>query len=219
MNTNVVVILGGGTDGTLTPILYTKERLHFFVKNIVRKEIPIVVSGGYSVWLKKRPKYTEAEVMKNFLVKKGFRNILVENKSRDTVGNIFYTKQILSKNPGWKNILVVTTRGHRLRSEWLFKTIFGSAYSFKYLEAPTLTGNFGTKKRKEYENYVVGVYKKMLKGIKPGDDKNILKRLKQKHPAFSQTKSAKALALEINEAKQHFLGFVNPLDKKKNVPR
>jgi uncharacterized SAM-binding protein YcdF (DUF218 family) len=216
---DAVIILGGGAKGDLKPILYTKERLEYFAKLKNKfKDTPIVVSGGYSIWLKKKPKYTEAEVMANYLRKVGFKNIILEPNSRDTVGNIYFSKLIANTHPEWKNLLVVTTKGHKFRSRWLFKQFFGPRYSVKYLEVPTLTGHFGSKKRQLYEKFVTGQYKKMFGQTKLGDDKSIYKILTTSHPAFTNSKKAQAVAKSINDAKQFYLGFVDPHNKS-NVPR
>ncbi|MEK7649746.1 MAG: YdcF family protein [Patescibacteria group bacterium] len=100
MKPDVIIILGGGTDGTLKPVLYTKERLEAFVK-LYKKytETPIIVSGGYSTWMKFIPKYKEADVMQNYLIKHGVSKklVYVERKSRDTIGNFYFSKQIFRK--------------------------------------------------------------------------------------------------------------------------
>ena len=213
---DAIIILGGGTDGTLTPILYTKERLEYFSKFKSKfSNTPIVVSGGYSIWLKKKPKYTEAEVMARFLRQNGFKHVLVEKMSRDTVGNVYFSKQMVKKHGNWKNILVVTTQGHKARSEWLFKKVFGSGSRFDYLEVPSRTGHFGTAKRQAYEKFVVRVYKKIIGHVRSGDDEAIHRILLKKHPAFSNSKEAQKIAKEINDAKQYYLGFVTPHHIKK----
>ncbi len=193
--------------------MYTRERLEYFSKLKYYKDTPILVSGGYSIWLKKKPKYGEAEVMAHYLEGKGFKNIIIEADSKDTVGNIYFSKQIIKRHPEWKNIVIVTTKGHKTRSEWIFKKLFGPKYKLSYIEVPTSTGNFGHKRRL-YEKHVIGIYRKMLAGTDAGDDIAIFRILMRNHPAFSKTAKAKKVALEINSAKKHYLGFVNPLEKK-----
>lgn len=208
---DLIIILGGGVNNTLTPVLYTKERLEDFLKR--KKQFwktPVIVSGGYSVWTKK-PRYTEAEVMKNFLRKNGFSNVISEDKSRDTVGNVYFSKQIIKKHPGWKNILIVTTKGHKIRSGWLFKKFFGPSYKFSFIEIPSKTKGFALKRRKDYELYVLGVYKRMLDEFRPGDDERIIEKLKRYHPAFSKSEAARKIAEEINAAKQRYLGYTKAI--------
>jgi uncharacterized SAM-binding protein YcdF (DUF218 family) len=208
----VIIILGGGTSDTLNPVLYTKERLEFFVKKVkIYSGVPIIVSGKYSLWMKKKPKYTEADVMESYLLKFGLpkKSIIKENNSRDTVGNIYHSKQIIKKHPEWSKILVVTTKGHDQRSHWLLKKIFGKEYTLKYLKAPSHLPSFKTNPgRKKYEQYIISIYKKVLKDVNDGDDKKIMNILKQEHPAYSNSPSAKKLEKAILAAKLKFMGYL-----------
>jgi uncharacterized SAM-binding protein YcdF (DUF218 family) len=206
---DVIVILGGGTDGTLKPILYTKERVEAFLKLKSYSSVPIIVSGAYSAWLKKKPKFTEAEVMKEYLIRNGVpaNNIFLEKRSKDTVGNAYYSKQIARKHH-WKNILILTTKGHTARSKWVFGRVFGKAYNISMLgistELQTFSKNPG---RKKYENYLVNIYKNGLASCKDGDDKEILKVLRAFHPVYSKSKKAREILKQIIETKQKLLGY------------
>jgi uncharacterized SAM-binding protein YcdF (DUF218 family) len=207
---DVAIILGGGTDGTLTPMLYTKERLEGFIAQGEKfGSVPIIVSGGYSASLDKRPKYLEADVMKKFLIVAGFsaRVIYLEKRSRDTIGNAYYSKQIVKKHPRWKNILVVTTTGHIPRSRWIFKKVFGPKYNFEYLGVPSRYVTFASNPgREKYEAYVIATYAEILFLAKDGDDRKIFKILKATHPAYSKNKRSQELKEKIMEAKQKLLG-------------
>jgi uncharacterized SAM-binding protein YcdF (DUF218 family) len=215
---DVIIILGGGTSNTLKPLFYTKERLGFFSKYIDQfHNIPIVVSGNYAITAKKRPKYSEAEVMRHYLIKNGVNptSILLENKSRDTIGNAYYSKLIIKKHPSWKRVLVVTTNGHEKRSLWLFKKILGPKYTISFLKVPTkIISQKEAPLRKKYENYLITAYKKVLTHCRPGDDQTIIRTLKKFHPAFSQSKDAKQLESEILSRKQEILGYIRLSDKK-----
>lgn len=209
---NVIILLGGGTDGTLTPVLYTKERLDAFVKLYKKYQgVPIIVSGGYSTWMKFIPAHREADVMRHFLIAHGIpkRSIFVERKSRDTIGNAFFSKKIIKKNPEWKKILVVTTEGHGDRSEWIFKKIFGKKYTILFFEVPTKLSSFHKNLgRKKYEQYLKRLMAKVFfSKIQDGNDIAIAKLLKRYHPAYSRSKEAQHLAKEITQAKFNYLGY------------
>ena len=210
---DLVIILGGGTDGTLRPIFYTKERLAAFLKSRKKfKGVPIVVSGGYSMWFKRKPRYTEADVMKNLLIKHNVSPKLVhlESKSRDTIGNAYYSKQIIKKLPDVKNILVVTTAGHVKRSRWSFRRIFGRRYKLYFLEAPTKIFSFRNNTgRRRYENYLLGIYRNGLRGIRNGEDREIMKALRKFHPVYSNSLRSKKIKGAIINAKQKYLGYTS----------
>lgn len=209
---HIIIILGGGTDGTLKPILYTEERTKALVK-IYKKYFgtPIIVSGGYSTWMKFRPKYREADVMQNYLIKQGIPKglILVERKSRDTIGNIYFSKQIVKKYPSWKNILIITTKGHEARSKQSFEKVFGKKYLFSFIGVPTKLSSFrNNPNRKKYERHIQRIiFERFFKYAKDGDDKAIWQIMKKYHPAHSHSKEAKELAKEITKAKLKYLGY------------
>ncbi|MEK7150989.1 MAG: YdcF family protein [Patescibacteria group bacterium] len=209
---DVIIILGGGTDGTLKPVLYTKERIKAFSK-LYKKYFgtPIIVSGGYSTWMKFKPKYREADVMQNYLIKQDIPKdlVLIERKSRDTIGNAYFSKQIIKKFPKWKNLLIVTTKGHDARSRWTFKRVLGEKYQTTFFGVPTKLPSFrNNPNRKKYERFIRQfVNKEFFRSMKDGDDVMLGKLMKKYHPAHSRSKEAKQLAQEIMKAKLKYLGY------------
>ncbi|MEK7649991.1 MAG: YdcF family protein [Patescibacteria group bacterium] len=212
MKPDTIIILGGGTNGTLKPVLYTEERIKALSK-LYKKYLrtPIIVSGGYSTWMKFKPKYREADVMQNYLIKQGIPKdvILVERKSRDTIGNIYFSKQIVKKHPSWKNILIITTKGHEERSKQSLKKVFGKKYKFSFIGVPTQLASFrNNPNRKKYERHIQRIiFERFFKHCKDGDDKTFWKIMKKYHPAHSRSKEAKELAREITAAKLKYLGY------------
>lgn len=208
---DAIIILGGGTDGSTTPVLYTKERLEAFTKFKDRYAgVPVILSGGWSWWIKKRPHYTEADVMERFLLNAGWpKNLLHrERRSRDTVGNFYHAKQLIKRHQSWRRLLVVTSRGHAYRCRWLSKKIFGPSYSFGFLNVPSRLPSFSPEKRDRYERWLISRYQRMLTGTGNGDDRAILRLLKRYHPGYSRTKEAKRFDREAAEAKRRILGYV-----------
>ena len=208
---DVIILLGGGTDGTLKPILYTKERLAEFPRFWKSfPETPLIVTGGYSTWMKSA-KYSEADVMKNHLVKKHdfpSGQIFLEKRARDTIGNAYYSKQIVKKHPSWKRILIVTTDAHVARSRWIFKKLFGKKYVLSFLGLPSkIITDRDVEKRQRYEVYITKLYAKYLKPAGDGDDRRIMSLLKKFHPAYSNSHLASEIRKEILETKQRLLGY------------
>lgn len=209
---DVIIVLGGGTDGTLRPILYTEERVKTLSK-LYKKYFgtPVIVTGGYSTWMKFKPKYREADVMQNYLIKQGIPKdlILVERKSRDTIGNIYFSKQIVKKFPSWRNILIITTKGHETRSKQSFQKVYGKRYRFAFVGVPTKLSSFrNNPNRKKYERHIQRIiFERFFKYCKDGDDRTFWKIMRKYHPAHSRSKEAKQLALKITTAKLKYLGY------------
>jgi uncharacterized SAM-binding protein YcdF (DUF218 family) len=208
---DVVIILGGGADGTLNPTFYTKERLKFFLKKKRLLKLPIIVSGGYSIADLRAPKHTEAEVMKHYLVEQGIpsKNIYQEKNSRDTIGNAYNSKQTVKRHPRWRNIIVVTSKAHISRARWIFERIFGKTYSLSFLGANAKVGTIGKNPtgRKKYDNYIIRLYEEIFRSAKWGDDKSIMRILKKIHPIYSNGKKVKEFEKKSFNSKEKFLGI------------
>jgi uncharacterized SAM-binding protein YcdF (DUF218 family) len=213
-NPDVLVLLGGGTDGTTTPVFYTRERLPVFTRLAKRfPGTPLILSGGYSAWVKK-PKFTEADVMRHYLVAHGIppKRLFLEKYSRDTIGNAYFSKQIIKKHRSWKHILVLTTDGHVDRSRWIFNKVFGSGYTFTFVGTPSKISSFQAQPgRKRYEKYVTRLYALWFSMVRDGDDKKILTLLKRLHPSYSKSMTAKKIERQIIAAKQKLLGYTKLL--------
>ncbi|MGC8538068.1 MAG: YdcF family protein [Candidatus Micrarchaeia archaeon] len=88
--------------------------------------LKVILSGGWSFKLHKRPKLTEAEGMEIVLLKNGVpkARILKEEKSLDTAGNALYCRPIVRAMHSVKKIILVTNRNHMPRAAYLFRKAF-----------------------------------------------------------------------------------------------
>jgi uncharacterized SAM-binding protein YcdF (DUF218 family) len=115
-----VIILGCKIkeDGTLTPILKARvDRAIEFAKmqkEKTGKDIFFIPSGGKG----SDEVMSEANAMKNYLIKQGISkdNILVENKSTNTIENMKFSNSIIIKNKENAKISFSTTNYHVFRS-------------------------------------------------------------------------------------------------------
>ncbi len=125
-NVDAIVILGGGLNEGRSPFpednLYPKEHTlsrliygYFIWKKLM---VPIVLSGGRP--LMSLPG-TEADVMKDFLVRLGVPDsfIIVENRSRNTYENALYSLKIC-KDSDFKSIVLISSAFHLARALGLF---------------------------------------------------------------------------------------------------
>lgn len=114
-----IMILGGGIRGKnmmLIQLQRTQEALKYIKKN---PNVKVIVSGGQG----KGEAISEAESMRIYLVNHGVKNenIIKEEKSKTTMENMKYTKKILEKIDGRKDIrlVVVTSNFHVFRAKFL----------------------------------------------------------------------------------------------------
>ncbi|MBI1258285.1 MAG: hypothetical protein GC204_12500 [Chloroflexi bacterium] len=115
---DVIIVLGAGlkrdltaTDSTARRAVHAADlwKAHFAPK--------IICSGGYATWASR----SEAEGCADVLRANGVPEtaIILENHSRSTEENAYYSHQIMEAN-GWKSALVVSDGYHLLRATWIF---------------------------------------------------------------------------------------------------
>ena len=75
-----------------------------------------------------------SDVYKSNLISMGVpaNSIISENKSRDTVGDAFFSKKIALKF-NWKKLLVITSEYHILRAKKIFQFIYGNEFNLRQM--------------------------------------------------------------------------------------
>lgn len=194
---DVIIILGCGIDkqGTISRI--TKERLDIFLEKRNKfSDIPILLSGRCSGFEKNKPKITEAQAMKKYLVTRGINptRIYLEMKSLDTVSNAIFSEEIVRRHKNWRHILLVTSDWHMKRTLWIFRKVFGSPYYIYVLSATSQERD--RKKRKLYEACLLVFAKRILNKTRPAKQE-MDKMLQEIHPFYSNNKMAKELLREV----------------------
>lgn len=116
--------------------------------------------------------------------------ILTENFSRDTIGNAYFTKTSLLEPHGWRNLVIVTSDYHVLRSRYIFKKILGPRYRFKMHSAPSLFTNLQLDSRMAKEHGLYELARRLLDQVLDGDDAEIGYRLMTRHPVYALRKTA-----------------------------
>jgi uncharacterized SAM-binding protein YcdF (DUF218 family) len=188
---DAIIILGGSThpDGSLRDI--PKHRVDEGVRLLKTGIAPrIIMSGGYSFWLDETgeiPAISEAEAMRNYALSLGVSDnqILIEKKSKDTLGNAYYTKVDFLEKNDWHTLLVVTSDFHMDRTRFLFDTVLGPEYSVEYVSVPT---DMSPEKRLSFESaekITIDVLRNIIGLVRSGDTQTIEKALFARHPGYS----------------------------------
>ncbi|WBW94859.1 YdcF family protein [Oceanirhabdus sp. W0125-5] len=140
---NNMIVLGCGLEEDGEPSKMMKNRLNAAIAYLSESEIKtIIVSGGQGA----DEKFTEASVMKKYLVDKGINSeiIIEENKSTSTFENLEFSKGILEKiqmnNSEKYNIVIATSDFHMFRTKLIAKklgfNVEGVDSSVKLIEIP-----------------------------------------------------------------------------------
>ncbi len=119
---NVIIVLGCKITECNNPSLMMKSRVDAVMK--IENPMLIILSGGYT---NPQCNISEAFMMKQYMEKSNFNidNVVLEEKSMDTVGNAVYSKILLSDmNINYSSITLVTSCFHKNRAFRIFEYIF-----------------------------------------------------------------------------------------------
>jgi hypothetical protein len=179
-----IVILGQmlNDDGSMVSIL--KRRLDKALLLRSDNSLFIVVGGRAN---KKSP-FSEAQVMYNYLLSKGVsqKNIVKEERSLDTIGNVFFLKRDILKKKRINDLVVVTSSFHVPRARIIFSKILGPSYNVSFVSSHDFFDLLATKLViSGIEKKLTAIIADMLNNIDSGNDKKISSMLKS-HPFYSK---------------------------------
>ena len=119
---NVPIVLGCRIVQCNAPTPMMKSRVDILRK--IDNPYLIILSGGYT---NPRCYISEAMMMKHYMEKNNFntRDVILEERSMDTIGNAVYSKILLSEmNIKYDNIILITSCFHMNRASNIFEYIF-----------------------------------------------------------------------------------------------
>jgi hypothetical protein len=206
MNVDVIIVLGDmlKSDGSMSENL--KDRVEEACKLFREADgegikLPIIMSGSCSFMAPYKTPRTEANAMKEFAIEKfGIPKdkILLEEESKDTIGNAFFTKIKYLKPNNWKKIIVATTNFNMERTKYIFENILGPRYLIQYLETPNRLSSIETEKQQAMEKKIIEFIKSYVEQIDPNNDEKTKKFLYTEHPAYAKNpKITKEQILEM----------------------
>jgi len=187
MSADAVVALGGGitADGQPRPPTVARARRAAALYRSGRAR-RIVMSGAYGMYDPPPPR-AEATAMAEIAVAAGVPpgSITAESRSRDTIGNIWFTKPLLGE-PGGQCVIVVTSGWHAARVRYLTQVIWGPGYR---VSVEAVTGEAATRAPEEIARWEAGlllaVSRRWFAAIRPGDDAAIADVLARDHPIYA----------------------------------
>jgi uncharacterized SAM-binding protein YcdF (DUF218 family) len=186
VSADVVVALGGGitTDGEPQPATVARARRAAALYRLGRAQ-RIVMSGAYGMY-DPPPRRAEAMAMAEIAVAAGVPSgaITAETRSRDTIGNIWFTKPLLGE-PAGQRVIVVTSGWHVARVRYLTQVIWGPGYR---VAVEPVTGEASTRPPEEIARWEAGllaVSRRWFAAIRSGDDVAIAAVLARDHPIYA----------------------------------
>jgi uncharacterized SAM-binding protein YcdF (DUF218 family) len=182
----VIVALGGGITADGEPRSATVARaLRAAALYRSGRAQRIVMSGAYGMY-DPPPPLAEATAMAQIAAAVGVpaASIAAEARSRDTIGNIWFTKPLLG-GPGGQRVIVVTSDWHAARVRYLTRVIWGPGYR---VAVEPVTGEAATRPPEEIARWEAGllaVARRWFAGIRAGDDAAIAAVLAREHPLYA----------------------------------
>jgi uncharacterized SAM-binding protein YcdF (DUF218 family) len=186
VSAGVVVALGGGitADGEPQPATVARARRAAALYRSGRAQ-QIVMSGAYGMY-DPPPRRAEATAMAEIAAAAGVPSgsITAETRSRDTIGNLWFTKPLLGE-PGRQHVIVVTSSWHAARVRYLTQVIWGPGYR---VAVQPVTGEGSTRPPQQIARWEAGllaVSQRWFAAIRPGDDAAIAAVLARDHPIYA----------------------------------
>lgn len=175
---DAIIILGKKLKDDGSPSDELVERIKKAIEIRKKSSCYFIVSGGFR---NKKSHVSEAKVMKDQLVDRGVERdkIKMEEKSKDLVGNAFFSLKICQKT-SWNDITIVTASYNKARVEYVFKKVFGSRYNLEFGFVKIYS------KLKLVSEFSLLILTKLFLGTIPaGKDEKIREFLQRCHPFYS----------------------------------
>lgn len=192
---DAIVVLGCKCeDGSLTPMM--QARIEKGVELYRAGVAPVLIlCGRHSYQLDRVPPLTEAMVMFQHARSLGVpeENIVLEQRSMDTIGNAYFTKHQILEPRGMRSITLVTSAVHATRAAYIFRKILGSGYTIDVVGAEGGIPEEQMRQRTEHEQRALEIIRQWLDAVPDGDDERITELLLQDHPVYSDSTRMRAI--------------------------
>ncbi len=126
-----------------------------------------------------------SDSMSNYLFKKhGIprNNLIIESKSRDTVGEAVFTRKDIATKCQLKRLAIVTSSYHIERSKEIFEFVYGNGFDLSFFSSKLPFDNTKVVTEKESLNK----FRDTFSGVDKGNIVNIYSRLIHKHPLYNR---------------------------------
>jgi 3'-phosphoadenosine 5'-phosphosulfate sulfotransferase len=124
--------------------------------------------------------------MKDFASKLGVprKKIIVEDRSRDTIGNAYFSRLLLGSKR-WGRIVAVTSDYHVKRARFIFGKVYGKG-RVRFISANAHYPKPKMAKARIAENYSLKLAKDFFKGVRDSDIKAIRHLIYTQHRVYSK---------------------------------
>jgi len=185
---DAIVVLGRGVrpDGSLG--LVARARVDRALELYDLGVAPRIIFAGRSALMgEDDPAITEAAAMAAYAASRGLPPVasFLEDESRDTIGNAFFTWRRWLRPNDWRSIRVVTTDYHMPRAAWIFRKVLGPSYDVAFSAAPSDQFAASVGHRARDESDIAAFLAGWLRPIRDGDIAAIERLIAHDHPGYA----------------------------------
>ena len=192
MYKKAVIVLGCGIDaeGRLGDDPMNAVKLGIEAAELT-SDTCLIMAGCVSYKADFRLSISEAQAMKDYAVTLGFAadRVFVETESKDTIGNLVFTKQNLLQPLRIHDTVIV--RGPNQSTErisYLARKVLGGGISFRIIEP-----NIDRPDEQAREQRSLAVARQWLDSITDGDDRAIYALMRARHPGYNSAISIETI--------------------------
>ena len=185
---DALVVLGRGVDPDGALPLLTKQRVQRAVELFAWGVAPrMIFSGRCSLMTEVVPPRTEAAAMAEYARTLGIpaRALILEEESRDTIGNAYFVLRRILEPNDWMSIRVVTSDFHIQRTAWVFQKVLGLGYDVAFSPSPSELDHATIAARAREESDISTFLMEWLGPISDGDPIGLARLIWQEHPGYA----------------------------------
>jgi uncharacterized SAM-binding protein YcdF (DUF218 family) len=185
---DAIVVLGRGVDpdGALPDL--AKQRVARAAELFAWGVAPrLIFSGRCSLMTETEPPRTEAAAMAEYAIGLGIskRAVILEEESRDTIGNAYFVLRRFLEPNDWMSIRVVTSDFHIQRAAWVFQKVLGLGYDVAFSPSPSELDHATIASRAREESDISTFLMDWLGPIADGDPISLARLIWQEHPGYA----------------------------------
>lgn len=179
---DAVIVLANHMDENGLLNSESKARANKAVQIFNEYEISYIVTCGWNY--RNDSEIKIADAFKSYIVNSLGVNpskVITELNSRDTVGDAYFTKINIALSLNWKNLCVVTSDYHVNRTQEIFSFIYGNDFSVEVYGA-SVVHDISILSNELASTYA---FRDTFLGVANGNNTEILKRLRDRHPFYN----------------------------------